>query len=441
MNDDDFARHIRSAEGPVIPDPRFADRLYLELASELGLRSVQGRVMERRRRRAHPRLLLLAAALLLLGLAAAAAGVGSGLLVRRSVVLPRDAWQGLGGDAARRGEGRLGPAGVPAAKWRFQASGSISGGLSVLGDLVYASTDDGVLSAIDRSTGTERWRFVSDQPPLQGAAAGADRVYVFDGVGLLHALDATTGSELWQAAVPTLDPSNATIGDGLIYAGSGDGSLVAFDAADGTERWRAVVSATGAAHSPALFDGRVFVAADGAGVVAVDAKDGTVAWRLDTGDRVTGTAVVADATTYVGARLDAFDGRLRALDAATGTQRWHVERPLFAPAVAHGVAYAGSVDSGVMAFDAMTGDERWTVPIPGPALPPAVASGVVYVPLDHGHQVRALDAATGREHWRFDVDAPVVCCVAVADGAVFVGTQLGGVYAITGDEDRSTPKD
>ena len=85
------------------------------------------------------------------------------------------------------------------------------------------------------------------------------------------------------------------------------------------------------------------------------------------------------------------------------------------------------------AFDATTGEPLWTFPVDGYARPLAVADGVVYVPADTERRVYALDAATGTELWRFDVDSGIDCCVAVADGAVYVGTFLGGVYAIEGD--------
>ena len=66
---------------------------------------------------------------------------------------------------------------------------------------------------------------------------------------------------------------------------------------------------------------------------------------------------------------------------------------------------------------------------------------MVYVPADAEHRVYALDAATGAERWHFDVDAGIWCCVSVGRGAVYVGTELGGVYAIAGSEDALAPKD
>jgi outer membrane protein assembly factor BamB len=84
-------------------------------------------------------------------------------------------------------------------------------------------------------------------------------------------------------------------------------------------------------------------------------------------------------------------------------------------------------------MDTATGDVRWSFPVKGAARPLGVAQGVVYVPADAEHRVYALDAANGTELWHFDIDSGNDCCIAVAKGAVYVGTFLGGVYAIEGD--------
>jgi outer membrane protein assembly factor BamB len=444
MSDDEFRGQLRRAEAPVTPDPRFAEHLYAELTAELGLpasgerRASVDSDAARALRPQTRRLALLAAALLLVLLGLLAAVVGG-----RLVEPPRGSpgWPMFKGDASRRGEGVDGPIGQPVLRWRYQANGAIPESVSVSGGLAYASSDDGVLHALDVVTGEERWSFTADVPPLFGPAVVDGSVYVFDAAGFLHSLDAATGDLRWRSAQAVVGASSPTVGGGAVYAGSSDGSLVAIATADGTERWRSSISTTGVARSPAFADGRVYVAADGGGFVAVDAVDGTIVWRHDTGDLSTGTAVAADGIAFMGASGIPGEGMLWALDAATGVERWRIEQPIFTPAVSGGVAYSGSTALGVFAFDAATGRQRWTFPVAGAARPLAVADGTVYAPVTEERRVYALDAATGTERWRFDVDAPINCCVAVAEGAAHVGTQLGGLYAIAGSETPTPSKD
>jgi outer membrane protein assembly factor BamB len=343
-------------------------------------------------------------------------------------------WPMFKGDAARRGEGVGGPRGAPRLRWRFQAQGAVTGNVSVASGFAYASSDDGVLHALDLLTGDERWSFAADQPPLSGPVLDSGSIYVFDGSGVLHAIDAANGAELWRTALPVAGPSSATVGAGAVYVGSADGGLVAIDQSDGSERWHVPISTTGGqAHSPAFADGRVYVAAEGGGFVAVHASDGSIVWRFDTEGFTTATAVVADGLAYVGADADAATGRLWAIDATTGSEVWRIEQAIFSPALADGIAYAGSAGPGVFAIDVSTGSVRWTFAVDGKARPLAVADGVAYVPADAEQRVYALDASTGAARWHFDVDSGMECCIAVAQGAVYVGTFLGGVYAIEGD--------
>ncbi len=89
------------------------------------------------------RLALLAA---LLGLL-----LGATIFVASSLLRPdtaADVWPGFRGDASRSGVSATGPIGQPILAWRFQASGSVSGAIAIVDDLVVASSDDGVVHAL-----------------------------------------------------------------------------------------------------------------------------------------------------------------------------------------------------------------------------------------------------------------------------------------------------
>ena len=349
-------------------------------------------------------------------------------------------WPMFKGGAGRSGEGAEGPVGMPVLRWRYQAQGSVNANVSIVGDLVYASSTDGILHALDLASGTERWRFTPAHTPVSGPAVADGVVYAFDGVGTLFALDTASGQERWHAAAALNGPSNPTVGAGAIYVGTEDGMLVAIDSATGAERWRSTVAAQGGTvHSPAYADGMVYVSGDPGGLVAVEAATGKSVWHLDTSGYRTGTAVVAAGVAYIGGGADGDVGRLWAVDAHTGSALWEVDEPLFSPAVSEGTAYSGSESGLVAAHDTATGEELWRFQVQGAARPLAVADGVVYVPADAEHRVYALDTASGSELWHFDVDSGIDCCAAVAHGSVFVGTGLGGVYDIGGGGSATSP--
>jgi eukaryotic-like serine/threonine-protein kinase len=60
---------------------------------------------------------------------------------------------------------------------------------------------------------------------------------------------------------------------------------------------------------------------------------------------------------------------------------------------------------------------------------PAIADGAAFVGSKDGN-LYAIDLATGQERWRFATGGPVVSSPAVKDGVVYVGSQDGYFYAI-----------
>ena len=83
-----------------------------------------------------------------------------------------------------------------------------------------------------------------------------------------------------------------------------------------------------------------------------------------------------------------------------------------------------------------TQNYMWETPFvsDGPiTTPPVFANGAVYVGSQNG-MVYAVDAATGQGLWEdgFDVGAPVKGATVVSNGAVFVSTARGQIWAIAG---------
>jgi outer membrane protein assembly factor BamB len=147
-----------------------------------------------------------------------------------------------------------------------------------------------------------------------------------------------------------------------------------------------------------------------AAVVALEAATGAERWRVERGRLLTLPAApsYADGSLYVGAREQDGERRplLLAIEAATGQERWRV--PLTAaerhdewliPLAAGGVVYAAATDGHAYALDAATGEQRWRVAVGNASFPqPALADGLLV--LLHEEGMLALDAATGQERWR-----------------------------------------
>lgn len=111
---------------------------------------------------------------------------------------------------------------------RYDLGAPVLTDFAVAGGVIYAGTEDGVLHAIEASTGAYRWKL----PLTQGAAVIAapavagGTVYANDADGMLHAVDIATGVEQWVGVVGSLRSAPAVIG-GFIYIGTNNGVLIA----------------------------------------------------------------------------------------------------------------------------------------------------------------------------------------------------------------------
>src|SRR5512133_2476011 len=156
------------------------------------------------------------------------------------------------------------------------------------------------------------------------------------------------------------------------------------------------------------------VAVDGAsGIAVLGTRDGwihairpdrSVAWEVHADAGFSAPPAIAGGVVYAGSD----DGRLYAIDLASGAVRWRYdakEELGTTPAVADGTVFVASLQDTVFAVDAKTGAWKWhhrREPRTGftirGAAPVAVSGGRVYAAYSDGF-VACLDAGTGSARW------------------------------------------
>ncbi|HLJ49035.1 MAG TPA: PQQ-binding-like beta-propeller repeat protein [Bryobacteraceae bacterium] len=179
----------------------------------------------------------------------------------------------------------------------------------------------------------------------------------------------------------------------------------------------------------------------------------SVKWRFATGGRIVSSPAYADGVIYFGSD----DGKVYAVNAATGMQRWMftTRGPVASsPAVAAGVVYIVSYDDHLYALDAASGELKWkfatagerrfeakgihgmqpkTQTIPDPydvyLSSPAVAQGTVYFGSSDGN-VYAVDSREGELRWKFTTGDVVHASPAYAGGTIYIGSWDSYFYAL-----------
>jgi len=181
------------------------------------------------------------------------------------------------------------------------------------------------------------------------------------------------------------------------------------------------------------------------------ARLATPSWIAEIGAPLWPGTTLWHGVVYAGAE----DGRMHALDAGTGHERWTFAAggPIRTRAVVSGDALYFQADDGVLyALAADTGRERWRLRVTEKAIlrrPPsdpgsrfdrfgsdvAVAHGRLFLGT-HDGRLLCLDPAGGREVWRFESGDSVLAAPAVEGGRVYFGSFDGHVYAL--DEKAGT---
>ncbi len=207
-----------------------------------------------------------------------------------------------------------------AVRWSYEADGELVGDAAFSHGTVYFGCSSGRVYALKGESGDLRWRpFETDDSVWSAPALTkvGDVLYVTSLDGRLYALNAETGEELWSfetdagiAAGPVVAGDSSTV-----YVGGFDSRLRAIDTAEHRERW-SVQADNWFWAEPLLEDGTLYAASLDGKVRAVDSGTGEPRWPMpfSTAGPIKSAPVMADGLLVV---VDK-DGNVYAIDPATG---------------------------------------------------------------------------------------------------------------------------
>ncbi len=349
-----------------------------------------------------------------------------------------------------------------ALRWKFATGSGVNSSPAVEDGTVFFGSYAGRFYAVESDNGALRWKYET----------GGERRYAGTH---LHGLQPAAESmpDPWDVYL-----SSPAVAGGVVYFGSGDGNVYALETATGTLKWK--FQTGDVVHSsPALSGGTLFIGSWDRYFYAIDAETGKQKWRFQTGDDpslhnhigIQSSAVVAGGLVYFGCR----DGHLYAVDAESGQQRWAYTTDGSwvnnSPTLAEGqVAFGTSVPSLLHVLDAATGSEVFSLEVRAPVFSSvAVARGLLYLGTFDG-RLTAFDLKTQKRAWVFQTEASrqhlpaltkddgtfdfsrifdgnfyddmvvgvhrlfsvgaILSSPVVTDGAVFVGSTDGNLYAL-----------
>src|SRR6266540_485034 len=200
--------------------------------------------------------------------------------------------------------------------------------------------------------------------------------------------------------------------------------------ADLTAKWRTNIGG-GCFASASVVDGKLYTADTGSAngkLHALDAATGQELWTFPSdalpGDHAWTSPPVANGVVYFGVNRPI--PVVYAVNATTGQEIWHHTGPVAnivsSPALESDRIYVAFTDGTIRALDATNGQVIWSVTHPGGAYSsPAVENGRVFVGSRDDHKLYAFDAVTGNTLWTATTSDWVQSSPAVANGVVYIG--------------------
>lgn len=249
----------------------------------------------------------------------------------------------------------------------FATGGQLNASPDVVNGVVYICSTDQYVYAYNAKNGSLLWKYQTSAVNELSPRVVNNVVYFGANNGYLYALNASNGTLLWSVAGPSGFYSKPTVVSGVVYIGTLYG-VDAFNATNGTLLWDYQVAGTGTAREsvsfpPTVVNGVVYAGSTGLNgsgghIIALNASNGTVIWPpypTGTNPGIVSQPIVSAGTIYAGA-----DG-VYALDANTGTLRWHQQTSFdfSTPTLVNGVIIINS-NAGMFALRATTGSVYWS---------------------------------------------------------------------------------
>ncbi len=188
---------------------------------------------------------------------------------------------------------------------------------------------------------------------------------------------------------------------------------------------------------PAVHGGVVFFGSDGR-VHAVDAASGAPLWRFEAADGVGMMPIATEDAVYVGSK----NSHVYALDRDTGELLWQLDTGESADSyptppsltVSGGVVYAAVLSDEqreIRALDGASGEVLWIAASPHVEAAPAVIGGRVYGPSGrYDDEFRGLDASSGEPLWSLEARRGSRELLPTVSGGVVYLTAFDTAYAL-----------
>jgi outer membrane protein assembly factor BamB len=318
-------------------------------------------------------------------------------------------------------------------RWVFKCKDSVEGSPAVVNGVVYFSSADKHLYAVELATGKEKWK-VKLGPMRAAPVVCGNRVLVGDLEGRVHCVDTNSGAKIWTYTSPDggeIASGCNLHGENVLVAAQGM-PLICLDK-DGKKLWDFPIDG-GSNGTPTVSGDMVFASGCDSTFHSIDAKTGKELWNVPITGQAAATTAAAEGFAFIGTVTNdvlAIDLKTQKI-AWTFTPAQKAQAFYASAAVTDSLVVVGSRDKKVYALDRKTGVMKWSFVTDGMVdSSPVVINDRVYVGcLSVPGEFFVLDLKTGNKFQQLTLDSAVTGSVGVGPDCILVGTEKGSVYCL-----------
>jgi len=182
--------------------------------------------------------------------------------------------------------------------WRYDAGGAIRCTPLITQDQIVFGTDMGDLYCLNMG-GQVKWRTKAKRGIIGSPVVSRGVIFFTSLDGNLYAVDGKSGWAVWRFRMGKGSVSTPVVVDNYVIAGSADSLIYCVDASSSREAWRFKTDHQ-VSGSPTVYKDSVYCGtADGA-LYCLEYRTGRMRWKFMTGGPITGSPIVYNDVLYVG---------------------------------------------------------------------------------------------------------------------------------------------
>lgn len=312
------------------------------------------------------------------------------------------------------------------------------------GNIIYAASQQGLVKAINRTTGDVIWSKQQTQKVVSGPAVGAKNlVFSTNNAGII-VLSKQDGHELWHASVSSEVLSLPLIVDERIIVKTIDGHLYAFNRRTGEKQWVIDHGAPSlvlrASSSPVPYENMVLVGFSDGKLDAVDLETGRVVWQRSMGYASGSSDVerLADITSDPIVRGDmvylaSYQGYMVAMSLKQGQFNWNKPVSTYRNlAMDSSALYMTDSDDVLWSINRSNGHVRWKQSaLTARGVTEPVLMGRRLLVGDKTGFLHLLDAKHGDFVARHTLGSPITVGPLVSSDRIYVTTASGQLHCFS----------